>query len=141
MLRASDKPAPIRGGLITDSQPIAHLYLIRGPYTIIAGPTMASRLHAVLVGILVLSFTERTPRFQYNTFSAKCFGYKMAGFSSLAPKTKNLVVAGGLSAFVFGVYFYTMRAVGGTDELQTAIDKFEQQKSKEESEATIPSKA
>jgi hypothetical protein len=33
-----------------------------------------------------------------------------------------------------------MRAVGGTDELQTAIDKFEQQKSKEESEATIPSK-
>jgi len=64
----------------------------------------------------------------------------MAGFSSLAPKTKNLVVAGGLSAFVFGVYFYTMRAVGGTDELQTAIDKFEQQKSKEESEATIPSK-
>lgn len=78
---------------------------------------------------------------QYNTFSATSFGYKMAGFSSLAPKTKNLVVAGGLSAFVFGVYFYTMRAVGGTDELQTAIDKFEQQKSKEESEATIPSKA
>uniref|UniRef100_A0A2K1WS23 Cytochrome c oxidase assembly factor 3 mitochondrial coiled-coil domain-containing protein n=2 Tax=Populus trichocarpa TaxID=3694 RepID=A0A2K1WS23_POPTR len=76
----------------------------------------------------------------YNTFSAISFGYKMAGFSSLAPKTKNLVVAGGLSAFVFGVYFYTMRAVGGTDELQTAIDKFEQQKSKEESEATIPSK-
>jgi Flp pilus assembly protein protease CpaA len=66
----------------------------------------------------------------------------MAGFSSLAPKTKNLVVAGGLSAFVFGVYFYTMRAVGGTDvELQTAIYKFEQQKRKEESEATIPSKA
>ncbi|KAJ6855702.1 hypothetical protein NC651_040366 [Populus alba x Populus x berolinensis] len=78
---------------------------------------------------------------EYNTFSATSFGYKMSGFSSLAPKTKNLVVAGGLSAFVFGVYFYTMRAVGGTDELQTAIDKFEQQKSKEESEATIPSKA
>jgi len=34
MLRASDKPAPIRGGLITDSQPIAHLDLITGPYTI-----------------------------------------------------------------------------------------------------------
>ena len=45
------------------------------------------------------------------------------------------------SAFVFGVYFYTMRTVGGTDELQTAIYKFEQQKRKEESEATIPSKA
>ncbi|KAF9661737.1 hypothetical protein SADUNF_Sadunf19G0099700 [Salix dunnii] len=77
----------------------------------------------------------------HNTFSATSFGYTMAGFSSLAPNTKNLVVAGGLSAFVFGVYFYTMRAVGGTDELQTAIDKFEQQKSKQESEATIPSKA
>ncbi|KAB5512739.1 hypothetical protein DKX38_029767 [Salix brachista] len=78
---------------------------------------------------------------EHNTFSATSFGYTMAGFSSLAPNTKNLVVAGGLSAFVFGVYFYTMRAVGGTDELQTAIDKFEQQKSKQESEATIPSKA
>ncbi|CAK7322489.1 unnamed protein product [Dovyalis caffra] len=78
---------------------------------------------------------------QYNAISATSFSYKMAGFGGLAPKTKNLVVAGGLSAFVFGVYFYTMRAVGGTDELQTAIDKFEQQKSKQESEATIPSKA
>lgn len=58
---------------------------------------------------------------------------KMAGilgYRSLTPKTKNLVVAGGLTAFVFGVYFYTMRAVGGTDELQTAIDKFEADKSK-----------
>ncbi|KAK5793503.1 hypothetical protein PVK06_034652 [Gossypium arboreum] len=39
----------------------------------------------------------------------------MAGlfaYGSLAPKTKNMVVAGGLTAFVFGVYFYTMRAVG-----------------------------
>ncbi|THU70822.1 hypothetical protein C4D60_Mb08t29040 [Musa balbisiana] len=42
----------------------------------------------------------------------------MKGFSSLAPKTKNLIVAGGLSGFVLGVYYYTMRAVGGTDELQ-----------------------
>jgi hypothetical protein len=49
----------------------------------------------------------------------------MAGFSSYAAKTKNLLVAGSLSAFVFGVYFNTMRAVGGTYELQTAIDKFE----------------
>ncbi|KAB5530052.1 hypothetical protein DKX38_020133 [Salix brachista] len=78
---------------------------------------------------------------QSNTVSAPGFIYKMAGFSSFAPKTKNLVVAGGLSAFVFGVYFYTMRAVGGTDELQMAIDKFELQKSKEESESTITSKA
>uniref|UniRef100_A0A0E0KXG8 Cytochrome c oxidase assembly factor 3 mitochondrial coiled-coil domain-containing protein n=1 Tax=Oryza punctata TaxID=4537 RepID=A0A0E0KXG8_ORYPU len=46
---------------------------------------------------------------------------KMAGFGSLASKTKNIVVAGGLSAFVLGVYYYTMRAVGGTDELQPAI--------------------
>ncbi|KAF8388617.1 hypothetical protein HHK36_027294 [Tetracentron sinense] len=40
--------------------------------------------------------------------------------TSLAPKTKNLVVAGSLTGFVFGVYFYTMRAVGGTDELQNS---------------------
>jgi hypothetical protein len=39
----------------------------------------------------------------------------LSGYRSLAPKTKNLVVAEGLIAFVFGVYFYTMRAVGGTD--------------------------
>ncbi|OAY42723.1 uncharacterized protein LOC110620228 [Manihot esculenta] len=54
------------------------------------------------------------------------------GFMNLSPKNKNLVVAGGLSVFVFGVYFYTMRAVGGTDELQVAIDKFEGQKSKQD---------
>ncbi|XP_057516820.1 uncharacterized protein LOC130797745 [Amaranthus tricolor] len=62
----------------------------------------------------------------------------MAGISSfgaLAPKTKNLIVAGGLTSFVFGVYFYTMRAVGGTDELQVAIDKFEDQKHQSESKA------
>ncbi|CAK9325659.1 unnamed protein product [Citrullus colocynthis] len=47
----------------------------------------------------------------------------------LGAKTKNIVVAGGLTAFVFGVYFYTMRAVGGSDELQVAIDQFEAQKS------------
>lgn len=63
------------------------------------------------------------------------------GFGSLAPKTKNIVVAGGLTAFVFGVYFYTMRAVGGTDELQTAIDKFEEKKNKSEDEASLASKA
>ncbi|KAK8572744.1 hypothetical protein V6N13_048323 [Hibiscus sabdariffa] len=68
---------------------------------------------------------------------------EMAGpfaYSSLAPKTKNLVVAGGLTAFVFGVYFYTMRAVGGTDELQVAIDKFEELK-KQEAKSNIGSKA
>ncbi|KAK3015587.1 hypothetical protein RJ639_007396 [Escallonia herrerae] len=65
------------------------------------------------------------------------FAGGMAGllrFNSLAPKTKNLIVAGGLTGFVFGVYFYTMRAVGGTDELQVAIDKFESQKGKNEGE-------
>ncbi|KAF5200838.1 cytochrome oxidase assembly protein [Thalictrum thalictroides] len=59
-------------------------------------------------------------------------------FGNFAPKTKNLVVAGGLTSFVFGVYFYTMRAVGGTDELQVAIDKFEEQKGKEETETSSP---
>ncbi|CAK8543198.1 unnamed protein product [Lathyrus sativus] len=62
------------------------------------------------------------------------------GFSSLAPKTKNFIVAGGLTTFVFGAYFYTMRAVGGTDELQVAIDKFEADKSTKAGEPTIPSK-
>lgn len=62
------------------------------------------------------------------------------GFRSLGPKTKNAVVAGGLTAFVFGAYFYTMRAVGGTDELQVAIDQFEAGKSKKEGEANVPSK-
>ncbi|WOH16274.1 hypothetical protein DCAR_0935824 [Daucus carota subsp. sativus] len=64
----------------------------------------------------------------------------MAGFLSfnnLAPKTKNIVVAGGLTSFVFGVYFYTMRAVGGTDELQVAIDKFEAEKGKSETEVKV----
>ncbi|GKV29265.1 hypothetical protein SLEP1_g38202 [Rubroshorea leprosula] len=64
----------------------------------------------------------------------------MAGYNSLAPKTKNLIIAGGLSAFVFGVYFYTMKAVGGTDELQVAIDKFEEQK-KQEAQANMAPKA
>lgn len=58
---------------------------------------------------------------------------QMAGFSSLSPKMKNFIVAGGLSGFVIGVYFYTMRAVGSTDELQVAIDKFERTKGKNDS--------
>ncbi|KAI5333623.1 hypothetical protein L3X38_023755 [Prunus dulcis] len=65
----------------------------------------------------------------------------ISGYRSLAPKTKNAIVAGGLSAFVFGVYFYTMRAVGGTDELQVAINKFEEEKGQKEAEASMPSKA
>ncbi|XP_010672443.2 uncharacterized protein LOC104889013 [Beta vulgaris subsp. vulgaris] len=62
----------------------------------------------------------------------------MAGtsrFGALAPRTKNVIVAGGLTTFVFGVYFYTMRAVGGTDELQVAIDKFEEKKHHDEAKA------
>ncbi|KAK6116766.1 hypothetical protein DH2020_049499 [Rehmannia glutinosa] len=65
----------------------------------------------------------------------------ISGYRALAPKTKNMIVAGGLTAFVFGVYFYTMRAVGGSDELQIAIDKFESQKHKNEAEATLAPKA
>ena len=65
----------------------------------------------------------------------------LLGYRSLPPKAKNLAVAGGLTAFVFGAYFYTMRAVGGTDELQIAIDKFEAEKSKTKGDATnMPSK-
>ncbi|KAG9142974.1 hypothetical protein Leryth_006246 [Lithospermum erythrorhizon] len=65
----------------------------------------------------------------------------MAGFQSLSPAVKNLVVAGGLSGFVFGVYFYTMKAVGGTDELQVAIDKFEHAKGKSENETNLTQEA
>lgn len=46
-------------------------------------------------------------------------------FGNLSSKTKNAVVAGGLTGFVLGVYYYTMIAVGSSDELQVAIDKFE----------------
>ena len=56
-------------------------------------------------------------------------------FGALAPRTKTVIVAGGLTTFVFGVYFYTMRAVGGTDELQVAIDKFEEKKHHDEAKA------
>ncbi|EPS62010.1 hypothetical protein M569_12784, partial [Genlisea aurea] len=55
----------------------------------------------------------------------------LLGYRGLAPKAKNLLVAGGLTTFVFGVYFYTMKAVGSSDELQVAIDKFEEQKHKQ----------
>ncbi|KAJ4723729.1 Disease resistance protein (TIR-NBS-LRR class) family [Melia azedarach] len=38
--------------------------------------------------------------------------------SQIFCKTRNLVVAGGLAAFAFGVYFYIKRAVSGKNELQ-----------------------
>lgn len=38
-------------------------------------------------------------------------------------KTKNALVAGFLTAFVGGAYFYTMRAVGGQDDIAEAIKK------------------
>uniref|UniRef100_A0A8I7B8G8 Cytochrome c oxidase assembly factor 3 mitochondrial coiled-coil domain-containing protein n=1 Tax=Hordeum vulgare subsp. vulgare TaxID=112509 RepID=A0A8I7B8G8_HORVV len=57
---------------------------------------------------------------------------QMVGFGSLAPKTKNLVVGGGLTGFVFGVYYYTMRAVSNTDELQVAIDKLKELKKRDD---------
>ncbi|XP_047939182.1 uncharacterized protein LOC125186782 [Salvia hispanica] len=66
---------------------------------------------------------------------------RVPGFRSLTTKSKNAVVAGGLTSFIFGVYFYTMRAVGGTDELQVAIDKFEHLKHRDEQEATLTPKA
>lgn len=56
----------------------------------------------------------------------------MAGFSGLTTKGRNGIVAGGLTAFVVGVYIYTMRAVGGTDEIQVAINKFEEEKAMKE---------
>ncbi|KAK8556433.1 hypothetical protein V6N12_002835 [Hibiscus sabdariffa] len=37
----------------------------------------------------------------------------------LGSKPRHCFVIFSFEAFVFGVYFYTMRAVGGTDELQS----------------------
>ncbi|KAK9138644.1 hypothetical protein Sjap_009238 [Stephania japonica] len=62
-------------------------------------------------------------------------------FRGLATKTKNLVVAGGLSSFVFGVYFYTMKAVSGTDEVQAAIEEFEAKRGSEAAQSSIPSRS
>ncbi|KAK6786836.1 hypothetical protein RDI58_015361 [Solanum bulbocastanum] len=55
-------------------------------------------------------------------------------------KKQNTKVSGGLTGFVFGVYYYTMRAVGGSDELQVAIDKFEDAKRSSEAEASLAPK-
>lgn len=88
-----------------------------------------------------MSNSLMTDYFHFSWSSLDCSWCKMSsikGFSSLAPKTKNLIVAGGLSGFVIGVYYYTMRAVGNTDELQVAIDKFEELKNKEAETAASP---
>ncbi|KAL2628532.1 hypothetical protein R1flu_013218 [Riccia fluitans] len=42
-------------------------------------------------------------------------------------KVKNVLVAGGLSAFVASAYVFTLKAVGGTDELQAAVETFERE--------------
>lgn len=63
----------------------------------------------------------------------------VTGFGNLGTRTKNGIVAGGLTSFVFGVYYYTMRAVGGNDELQVAIDKFEAAKGSNAQPETAPS--
>ena len=76
--------------------------------------------------IFIFPSCDRLPIFESSFLIARLA--TMKGFGSLVPKTKNLIVAGGLSGFVLGVYYYTMRAVGGTDELQVAIDKFEHMK-------------
>eukprot|EP00249_Psilotum_nudum_P006731 c20010_g1_i1 orf=220-396(+) len=43
-------------------------------------------------------------------------------------KLKNFALAAGLTAFVASVYTYTLRAVGGTDELEAAVKQFEKEK-------------
>lgn len=59
------------------------------------------------------------------------------GLIVLLSKTKSLIVAGGLTEFVGGVYFYTMKAIGGMDELEVAINNFEAQRSKQEAETAL----
>jgi hypothetical protein len=69
---------------------------------------------------------------------------KMAGrggkiFSMSETKVKNIAVAGGLSAFVASVYVYTMKAVGGTDELEAAVEAFEKEKASSSVTQAAPS--
>eukprot|EP00271_Cylindrocystis_brebissonii_P013220 TRINITY_DN328_c0_g1_i2.p2 TRINITY_DN328_c0_g1~~TRINITY_DN328_c0_g1_i2.p2 ORF type:complete len:108 (+),score=14.45 TRINITY_DN328_c0_g1_i2:708-1031(+) len=49
---------------------------------------------------------------------------------ALSLHTKNFAVAGTLALFVGGVYAYTMRAVGGHDDLGDAIQRVEEKKKK-----------
>ncbi|KAI5078361.1 hypothetical protein GOP47_0006032 [Adiantum capillus-veneris] len=45
---------------------------------------------------------------------------------------KNFAVAAGLVTFVGSVYIYTMKAVGGNDEMEAAIKQFEKEKALKE---------
>ena len=48
---------------------------------------------------------------------------------SFASKTRNLLVAVGLSAFVQGIYYYTIRAAAGSDDRAAGdADKLDQPK-------------
>ena len=54
-------------------------------------------------------------------------GLRLPKFSRM--QVKNFVVASSLTMFVGGVYLYTMKAVGGSDEMEVAIEQFEKEKS------------
>ncbi|CAM6033531.1 unnamed protein product [Sphagnum compactum] len=56
-------------------------------------------------------------------------------------KAQNLLVAGGLSAFVASIYFYTMKAVGGSDDLQEAVETFEKEKARQQQQQPQTQKA
>eukprot|EP00250_Pteridium_aquilinum_P011485 c20101_g2_i1 orf=527-721(-) len=57
----------------------------------------------------------------------------MSGLESFSRlKRKNFAVAAGLTIFVGSVYVYTMRAVGGSDEMSAAIEQFEKEKALKE---------
>jgi hypothetical protein len=51
---------------------------------------------------------------------------KLPKFSKM--QVKNFTVASTLTMFVGGVYLYTMKAVGGSDEMEAAIEQFEKEK-------------
>lgn len=63
---------------------------------------------------------------------------KILGMDKL--KVQNMLVAGGLTSFVGAVYFYTMKAVGGGDDLQEAVNILRQEE-EEKSAAPAPSAA
>ena len=59
---------------------------------------------------------------------------KLLGMDKL--RAQNILVASGLTAFVGGVYLYTMKAVGSGDDLQEAVQKMEKEKAQQSSAAT-----
>ena len=63
---------------------------------------------------------------------------KILGMNKL--KVQNALLAGALTSFVGGVYFYTMKAVGSGDDLQEAVNILQQEK-EEKSAAAAPSAA